>query len=571
MKKIVFFLLMAATIQSINGQNNVGIGTATPNASAQLDVVSTNRGLLVPRMTATARIGIASPATGLLVYQTNTVIFPASSPGFYVYDGTAWKLLAKDEDIVPPGSSTTWTVSGSNQFSSLSGNVGIGDNTPAEKLDVLGNIRIANGSAGGRLRVIGGASPFFSSELNFEDQSGNSLSKITSIAGLLMLGSSGIPDHLALQPDGSIIAATGSSLYINSTGSTNSTVRLNGPSPEIQFDAANVEKARLQIAGNSISLGTVAGNTTGNVNFLIEGSTKMTVGYNGNIGVGTSALEEKFNVLGNAKIAGDAILNASDGTLHFQSSNDDKAFVQLSSGNLRMGTYSGNTNGRIIFRSGGTDRMYIDESGNVAVGAVSTVAARLHVDGPMRCDGSGAGFTTTGFVTTGGKLTVKQGGEAVHIEGVDPAINFFNASGLQRGFIWNTGNDMQLGTSLGTGKVILTTGQLQVGSVTTNPSDYKVAIAGKVICEELRVKLQTSGWPDYVFNKNYQLRPLDEVEKFIDQHKHLPNIPSAAEVEKDGIAVGDMQKRLMEKVEELTLYVIELKKQIDELKATPKK
>jgi hypothetical protein len=568
MRRLLSFLLAILTT-SVSISQSIGIGTVTPNGSAQLDVTSTTKGLLLPRMTAAQRIAIASPATGLLVYQTNTVVFPASGPGFYMYDGTAWKLLAKDEDIVPPGSTTTWTLSGNNQYSTPSGNVGIGDNTPAEKLDVLGNIRIANGSAGGKLRLVGGSSPFFASELNFEDQTGASLGKISSVAGILVLGTSGVPGHLALQPDGNILTANGSTLYINSTGNSNSTLRLTSPSPEIQFDVSGDEKAVLRASGSSINLGTVAGNTTGNVNFLIEGSTKMTVGYNGNIGVGTSALEEKFNVLGNAKIAGDAIINTPDGTLHFQNSSDDKAFVQLSGNNLRMGTYGPNTTGRIIFRSGGTDRMYIDESGNVAVGAVGTVSARLHVDGPMRVDGSGAGFTTTGFITASGKVTINEGSEAIKINGVNSAINFYN--GTQKGFLWNTGNDMQLGTSVASGRIILTTAQLQVGTVTTTPTDYKVAIAGKMICEEVRVKLQSSSWPDYVFHKNYKLPTLNEVEKFIDEYKHLPNIPSAAEVERDGIAVGDMQKRLMEKVEELTLYVIELKKEIEALKSNSKK
>lgn len=97
------------------------------------------------------------------------------------------------------------------------------------------------------------------------------------------------------------------------------------------------------------------------------------------------------------------------------------------------------------------------------------------------------------------------------------------------------------------------------------PSGYMLAVGGKIISEELKVQL-SSNWPDYVFADHYNLKPLSEVEKFIATHKHLPNIPSATEVEKNGIEVGDMQKRLMEKVEELTLYILDLQKQIDELK-----
>ena len=108
--------------------------------------------------------------------------------------------------------------------------------------------------------------------------------------------------------------------------------------------------------------------------------------------------------------------------------------------------------------------------------------------------------------------------------------------------------------------------QVAIDAVLAGSPGYKLAVTGKIICEEVKVKLVSSGWPDYVFANDYKLRPLQEVEKFIQINKHLPNIPSAAEVEKNGIEVGDMQKRMMEKIEELTLYVIELQKQVDDLK-----
>ncbi len=111
------------------------------------------------------------------------------------------------------------------------------------------------------------------------------------------------------------------------------------------------------------------------------------------------------------------------------------------------------------------------------------------------------------------------------------------------------------------------TGNVVFGSGSINPATgYKVSVDGKVICEELRVQLNTA-WPDYVFAKSYRLKPLSELENFILQNNHLPNVPSAKEVEKSGFDVGDMNKRLLEKVEELTLYIIQLKKEIDAMKA----
>jgi hypothetical protein len=86
---------------------------------------------------------------------------------------------------------------------------------------------------------------------------------------------------------------------------------------------------------------------------------------------------------------------------------------------------------------------------------------------------------------------------------------------------------------------------------------------GLVRAREIKVDAQE--WPDYVFEEEYVLMPLNEIEKFIQEEGHLPNVPSAKEIEEDGQNLGDMNKILMEKVEELTLHLINQQKQIDEL------
>lgn len=100
-----------------------------------------------------------------------------------------------------------------------------------------------------------------------------------------------------------------------------------------------------------------------------------------------------------------------------------------------------------------------------------------------------------------------------------------------------------------------------VGIGTANPT-YKLSVNGNIRSKEVVVE---TGWADYVFNKSYKLKPLAEVETFIENNNHLEGIPSAQEIEKTGLHVGDTQKKMMEKIEELTLYVIELNKQIKEL------
>jgi hypothetical protein len=77
--------------------------------------------------------------------------------------------------------------------------------------------------------------------------------------------------------------------------------------------------------------------------------------------------------------------------------------------------------------------------------------------------------------------------------------------------------------------------------------------------------IETQNWPDYVFGDQYKMLSLSEVESYIKLHKHLPNISSAAEMESHGVYVGEMQKKMMEKIEELTLYIIELNKRIETL------
>jgi hypothetical protein len=99
--------------------------------------------------------------------------------------------------------------------------------------------------------------------------------------------------------------------------------------------------------------------------------------------------------------------------------------------------------------------------------------------------------------------------------------------------------------------------------LTTLPANgYNLLVQGKIACEELKVKLKVSGtaWPDYVFAKNYRLMSIDSLSTYIDHNCHLPDVPTTAEVEENGIMTGEMNAILLKKVEELTLYMIEQNK-----------
>jgi hypothetical protein len=107
----------------------------------------------------------------------------------------------------------------------------------------------------------------------------------------------------------------------------------------------------------------------------------------------------------------------------------------------------------------------------------------------------------------------------------------------------------------------VSTGSITVGNV-TQPAGYKMYVETGILTEKVKVAIKSSAdWADHVFNKEYPLMPLDHVAQFIQQYKHLPGITSAEEMVKEGNDLGKTDAKLLEKIEELTLYLIEIKKE----------
>ncbi len=117
-------------------------------------------------------------------------------------------------------------------------------------------------------------------------------------------------------------------------------------------------------------------------------------------------------------------------------------------------------------------------------------------------------------------------------------------------FHWVSGGTTKMRLDLGGGHLAINTDDFALG--------YKLSVNGRIMCEELRVQ-DIGDWPDYVFAEDYDLMAIEELAADIAKNHRLPGIPSADEVKENGVAVGEMQKMMMEKIEELTLYVIELK------------
>ena len=122
----------------------------------------------------------------------------------------------------------------------------------------------------------------------------------------------------------------------------------------------------------------------------------------------------------------------------------------------------------------------------------------------------------------------------------------------------------------GTGNIYYNgAGVVSIGTLTA-PTGYKLAVGGKAIAEEIVIKLQAN-WPDYVFENSFKLTPLNQLESYVKANKHLPEVPTAAEVDANGLQLGEMNMILLKKVEELTLYIIEQDKIIQNQKAAQAK
>ena len=206
-------------------------------------------------------------------------------------------------------------------------------------------------------------------------------------------------------------------------------------------------------------------------------------------------------------------------------------------------------------------------------------------------EGSGTKYGIYSKVTGGGV----QYGVYAEAEGVQSIAMYAKSAGLNTGYagyfagrIFGSG-DVSIGqaapsptrlfvqgyagreilkvrTATGNTKLLVNeAGQVIINSDTEAAAGYALSVDGKIAAEELRIEF-SQNWPDYVFADNYNLKTLEEVENHIKEEKHLPGIPSANDIAENGLMVGDMQKNMMEKIEELTLYMIEMNKELKELK-----
>lgn len=277
---------------------------------------------------------------------------------------------------------------------------------------------------------------------------------------------------------------------------------------------SNMFVAQSSASSTGISLFNIGGYTAVGFNLHVIGSyTRMLEGFAGMFQLNSATGDNTYWLSNGSGIAG-SVINA----WHLP-------MVIQGTGNVRVNNYFGvNANGHA-------------DSGRVIVSHNSTTASpTLKLFESVSND-----YARLELSSLGSPRVWHVAGLTSTTTAANDRLNFWNSTG---------------------GDVMSLRGDGRVGIGTFNTATgYKLSVAGKIICEELKVQLIGS-WPDYVFKNDYPLRSLEDLESFIQKNNHLPGVLPASEIDGNGIQVGDMQKRSMEKIEELTLYILQQNKKL---------
>jgi hypothetical protein len=341
---------------------------------------------------------------------------------------------------------------------------------------------------------------------------------------------------------------------------TNGTVRFEN----IPTTTSNTYVLTTDINGNvsrqlATSFGSTLVNNCNTTNFIIKkGATDFTCSqiFDNGIGVGIGTINP-------------TTLFHTNGTLRFQNLADSTSPFKIlgtdNTGNVfeyNPSELSGTANNDYdwlrpdgTFASSINDNIYTN--GNVGIN-VTNPTARLNTNGTLKFENladSTSPFKILGTDTTGNVFEYNLS----ELSGT--ASNDYDWLKPDGSFATSINDDIYTNGKVGINTNIFPT---QVGDV--DVSSYSLFSKGGILTEEVRVAL-SSEWADFVFKKEYKLESLKNVEKFITDNKHLKGVPSANEVEKNGIELGEMNKILLLKIEELTLYLIEMNKKIESLDA----
>lgn len=304
---------------------------------------------------------------------------------------------------------------------------------------------------------------------------------------------------------------------------------------------------RITILGSGTNIGFVGINTTtpaynldvnGNVNassFLINGRPLWTTDGSNISYTGSVAGDVNLNL--NALTTGNSILTLAANT---------------GGTSIVRAIRSGGTASPLILQTNSLERLRIDENGNVGIGASSPDGVQINV--PIGNENS----NNTNNIRLG-------------IIGGTPRILLDKAGSIPFE-IDNAGGQLRIFNPGAVRLVVNSNGYVGIG---TGTPDAALTVKGTIHTNEVKVDLNGAVAPDYVFEKDYQLMSLEETKTYIDANKHLPEVPSAREMEKNGLQLGEMNLLLLKKVEELTLHLIDqqtkIKEQEERIKTLEKK
>ena len=405
------------------------------------------------------------------------------------------------------GSDINWTKTGNDVSNSNTGNVGIGVTSPTQKFSVAGNIFASGNFISGT-----GADGYYGWGL------------------------------------------TGPSNTLNTTDSDYNRAGINGI---YRFN----HHTGISMSAHSVYGGIRFYNQGYDANksnpYLATGNTMVMAITNNSVGIGTTSPTQKLEIGGTRPMT----FNSSLGVIKMKGDTGGWAmnYGFLGSNETDLGGFwgYGAANGIDQWSIGKayTDNFFVVKSGgNVGIGT-NTPTEKLTVGGDILA------YQRLNFLDNA-KFTVTNADVPNLLSPSFSMVQYGIAAPGTTGAadLWISGyNGIRMFTNGNTKPVMnLLGGNVGIGTIDTK--GYKLAVAGEMIAERVVVKLQTA-WPDFVFKKSYGLRPLSEVEVFINQNSHLPEVPSAAEVADKGIDVGAMNAKLLQKVEELTLYLIEMKKE----------
>jgi hypothetical protein len=323
-----------------------------------------------------------------------------------------------------------------------------------------------------------------------------------------------------------------------------------------------VSNSQIDIASNFFG----GGNSIPIIVSTYTNANQVFLATNGRVGIGTANPSYKLHVDGSTFVS-----NLYFGSAANPSRNQlAPSFARITSPNdlntLDMGVSDSKVNIASNFYSGGNSipieissypnagQLFLATNGKIGIGT-SSPSYKLHVDGSAYVNG-GFNFGSTanpernylnpGFARITAPNDLNTLDISVSNSQISLANNFYSGGGTV---------PIVLNTYTNANQFFLATDG-NVGIGTASPS-HKLAVNGNIRAKKIIVE---TGWSDYVFDETYRLPSLSHIEAFIKKNKHLPDIPSAKEVEKNGVSVGENQALLLKKIEELTLYVIQLDK-----------